>query len=230
MSEVVLVDDDAEVLDINHKYLSKEGYVTHPFTSASKAIMYMRSHPADCVVLDVMMPHMSGFKACSEIRKFSDVPIIFLSGRTQEDDKIKGLLLGADDYVEKPCRMKELSARIMVNIRRKSLVEKGMNQGNTVKCSELTIDKTEHKVYYQDKEEIPLTNQEYDLLNFMAANPNRELTFQEIGEQLRGSYMESDRRIVMVNVSRLRKKLEQYVHLQNMIETVWSKGYSFRVK
>lgn len=229
MSEVVLVDDDAEVLSINHKYLSREGYSTRPFTSAKRAIGYMKEHPVDCVVMDVMMPQMNGFAACNEIRKFSDVPIIFLSGKTEEDDKIKGLVIGADDYMEKPYKLKELSTRIMVNIRRRGLNEKSLSQENVLSFPALKIDMTGHKAYYRGSEEIPLTNQEYELLVFMANNPNREITFQEIGELLRGSYMESDRRIVMVNVSRLRKKLEDYPELRNAIETVWSKGYRFKI-
>lgn len=227
MSEVVLVDDDEEVLSINHKYLSKEGYLIRSFKSATQAVKYVKENPVDCVVLDVMMPQMNGFSACSEIRKFSDVPIIFLSGKTEEDDKVKGLVLGADDYVEKPYRLKELSTRIMVNVRRQSLAKKKEKQENVINLPALKIDMTSHKVFYRGKDEIPLTNQEYELLLYMASNPDKEITFQEIGELLRGSYMESDRRIVMVNVSRLRKKLEEYTELSSMIETVWSKGYRF---
>lgn len=228
MSEVVLVDDDEEVLSINHKYLSKEGYLIRSFKSAKQAVEYVKENPVDCVVLDVMMPQMNGFSACSEIRKFSDVPIIFLSGKTEEDDKVKGLVLGADDYVEKPYRLKELSTRIMVNVRRRSLSTKNEKQENVINLPALKIDMTSHRVFYRGKDEIPLTNQEYELLLYMATNPNKEITFREIGELLRGSYMESDRRIVMVNVSRLRKKLEEYAELSNMIETVWSKGYRFK--
>lgn len=228
MSEVVLVDDDEEVLSINHKYLSKEGYLIRSFKSAKQAVEYVKENPVDCVVLDVMMPQMNGFSACSEIRKFSDVPIIFLSGKTEEDDKVKGLVLGADDYVEKPYRLKELSTRIMVNVRRRSLATKNEKQENVINLPALKIDMTSHRVFYRGKDEIPLTNQEYELLLYMASNPNKEITFQEIGELLRGTYMESDRRIVMVNVSRLRKKLEEYAELSNMIETVWSKGYRFK--
>ena len=132
MSEVVLVDDDEEVLSINHKYLSKEGYLIRSFKSAKQAVEYVKENPVDCVVLDVMMPQMNGFSACSEIRKFSDVPIIFLSGKTEEDDKVKGLVLGADDYVEKPYRLKELSTRIMVNVRRRSLSTKNEKQENVI--------------------------------------------------------------------------------------------------
>lgn len=229
MSEVVLVDDDAEVLSINHKYLSNEGYSIRSFTSAKQAIGYIKEHPVDCVVMDVMMPQMNGFTACNEIRKFSDVPIIFLSGKTEEEDKIKGLVIGADDYMEKPYRLKELSTRIMVNVRRRSLNEKSMRQQeDTINLPALKIDMRSHKVYYRGKEEIPLTNQEYELLLFMVSNPNKEITFQEIGELLRGSYIESDRKIVMVNVSRLRKKLEDYAELRDLIETVWSKGYRLK--
>lgn len=228
MSEVVLVDDDEEVLSINHKYLSKEGYLIRSFTSAKQAVAYVKENPVDCVVLDVMMPQMNGFSACSEIRKFSDVPIIFLSGKTEEDDKVKGLVLGADDYVEKPYRLKELSTRIMVNVRRRSLSIKSEMQENVINLPALKIDMTSHRVFYRGKDEIQLTNQEYELLLYMASNPNKEITFREIGELLRGSYMEGDRRIVMVNVSRLRKKLEEYAELSNMIETVWSKGYRFK--
>lgn len=228
MSNIVLVDDDIEVLNINHKYLSNEGYSIQSFTSPVDAIKYIKQNIVDCIVLDVMMPYMDGFDTCKEIRKFSDVPIIFLSGKVEEDDKINGLVIGADDYIEKPYRLKELAARIMVNIRRKGMAEKKSQKENSINLGAISINVASHKVYYRDKEEIPLTNQEYDLLVYMASNANKDITFKEIGEILRGSYIESDRRIVMVNVSRLRKKLEDYAGLSDMIVTVWSKGYRLK--
>ena len=170
------------------------------------------------------MPETDGYRVCQIIRSFSDCPIIFLSGKSSEEDKITGLLTGADDYIVKPYSLRELKARIDVILRRTN-AQKNTDE-NTLVFGNLQIRKLEHKAYYRGID-LELTNREYDLLLFLAEHPNREVTFEDLGKHLFGSYSETDRRAIMVNVSRLRKKMSIDFALENMIETVWAKGYQF---
>jgi len=221
MYTLLLIDDDTEVLEINAKYFRKNGYKVGTASNAQAGLQMIYSLQPNCIVLDVMMPGMNGFDACREFRKIVDVPILFLTGRTQENDKINGLMLGGDDYIVKPYSLRELSARILVNIRRH---QSTVSSSNQILFPPLRIDLTQHKAYYQE-EEILLSNREFELLYLLAKTPNQTNTFQIIGEAMWGRYSDEDRRAIMVNASRLRKKLESYAGLENLIETVWSKGY-----
>lgn len=229
MYKILLIDDDAEVLDINKKFLMKEGYQVATSTSALKAISVLKKQPCDCIVLDVMMPEMNGFDACAKFREFTDTPIIFLTGKSSEDDRINGLMLGADDYIIKPYSLKELSLRIQALMRRRQASlspAKTTTPATTLSFPPLQIDTLDHKVYCNN-EEIALSNREFSLLQLLVSNPEKTITFEEIGTKIWGTYTDTDRRSIMVNTSRLRKKLEAYSELDGMIETVWSEGYKF---
>lgn len=229
MKKLLLIDDDDDVLAINQKYLIGEGFHVHVTTSPFYGIHYLKKNNVDCILLDVMMPEMDGFQFCSEIRQFSDTPIIFLTGRDSEDDKIQGLVSGADDYIVKPYSLRELKARIDVVLRRYVPMIQQAEDTNQIFVQNLLIDQLAHKVFYKG-EDLGLTNREYEVLLYFAVNPNREITFKELGTALFGTYQESDRQAVMVNVSRLRKKLNVNFEMENLIETVWSKGYKFSTK
>lgn len=229
MYKILLIDDDAEVLEINKKFLMKEGYQVAVSTSASKAIPVIKKYPCDCIILDVMMPELNGFDACAKLRTFTDTPIIFLTGKSSEEDRINGLLLGADDYIVKPFSLKELSLRIQALMRRRQSVQLSTQTtglSSRLSFPPLVIDTLEHKVYCNE-EEIPLSNREFSLLQLLASNPGKTITFEEIGTKIWGTYVEADRRSIMVNTSRLRKKLEVWQELDGIIETVWSEGYRF---
>lgn len=228
MSIILLIDDDKEVLEINKKYLEREGLEVHAFANPARGLQYVQAKPVDCVVLDVMMPGMDGYEFCSKLRTFSSIPVIFLTGKGSEDDRINGLMTGADDYIVKPYSLRELKVRIDVILRR-STPKKNPESDNILTFGKLAIDKLSHKAVYNG-EDLGLANREYEVLLFLASHPNEEITFEQLGTALFGSYMESDRRSVMVNVSRLRKKMTLDFELENMIETVWSKGYKFIAK
>ncbi len=229
MSTLLFVDDDAEVLDINEKFFKEQGYNVITTANPLECIALMKSKKPDCVVLDVMMPGMDGYTLCKEIRKISSTPIIFLTGKSSEDDKINGLVTGGDDYIIKPFSLKELKARIDVILRRVTMMKSEKNTSGQLKFGNLTIDKMAHKALFKG-EDLALTNREFDVLVFLAERPGDEVTFEELGKALFGYYDDADRRSVMVNVSRLRKKMELDFELENMIETVWSKGYKFVAK
>lgn len=225
MSKLLLVDDDIDVLNINKKYFHQLKYDVKVATDAEKAIELLSSFKPECIVMDVMMPGMDGFKACQQIRSKYDIPIIFLTGKDTEDDKINGLLIGADDYMVKPYSLRELDARIQVQIRKHQMLQQSASS-NILEYPPLSLDLVKHKAFYQ-VEEILLSNKEFDLLHLLAASPNQVFTFEDIGNKLWGGYIESDRKTIMVTASRLRKKLDTYPGLSNFIQTVWSKGYQF---
>lgn len=223
MAKLMLIDDDKEVLSINYKYFQKKGYQVSAYATAVAAIKALAHNQPDCILLDVMLPELNGFQAFPKIRERTDAPVIFLTGRVEENDKIKGLLLGADDYIVKPYSLRELEARIMVQLRKHT----PKTVSSLLEFPPLSIDTTAHKVFYEKSEEIILSNREYEFLALLATHPREPMTFQAIGEQLWGTYSDNDRRTIMVNASRLRKKLSSYAGLENCIETVWSKGYQF---
>lgn len=222
--EILLVDDDREVLHIHRQFLMGKGYRVFTAGNVSEALSIVRQHRVCCIVLDVMMPDMDGFTAFPLIRRLTGAPVLFMTGRTEDADRIRGLTLGADDYIVKPCSMEELSLRIGINIR-KSQIPAG--NGGVLEFPPLRIELDSHSAWC-GKEKIPLSNRDYELLLLFAKNPDALVSFEQIGMTLNGAYLEADRKTIMVNTSRLRKKLEQYPGLSGRIETVWGKGYRLR--
>ena len=225
MAEILLIDDDREVLEINRKYLTGEGFTVYTADSPRKGIAYAKKLSPDCILLDVMLPEMDGYEVCRRIRSFSAVPVLFLTGRGTEDDKIDGLTSGGDDYIVKPYSLRELKARIDVILRRMNQLH-AASESHILTFGSLSIDKVAHRAFFQGTD-LNLANREYEVLLYLAEHPDREVTFEELGTALFGSYQENDRRSVMVNVSRLRKRFEGNYELENRIETVWSRGYRF---
>jgi DNA-binding response OmpR family regulator len=236
MNKLLLIDDDKEVLTINTKHFRQLNYEVNYATSANSALKKLESFTPDCIVMDVMMPGIDGFKACTKIKEICQAPIMFLTGRDSEDDKIKGLLLGADDYMVKPYSLRELEVRIQVLIRRYQAISSTQAmQTGILDFPLLTIENDKRKVTYKQTSkkgeiiplELSLTNKEYDLLYMLASSPNKVFTFEDIGKAIWGGYLESDRKTIMVTASRLRKKLDLYQGLSKYVETVWAQGYKF---
>jgi DNA-binding response OmpR family regulator len=226
---LLLIDDDAAVLEMNKKYLVSQDFKVYTASNPLLGLNIAKTKHPDLIVLDVMMPGMDGYELCDRIRQFSAVPIIFLTGKVSEDDKIKGLVTGADDYIIKPFSLKELKARIDAQLRRAGMLTAPKTDQNTLVLGDLKIDMALHKAFYMDKD-LELTNRDYDILMYFCSHPNQTITFESLGKALFGSYSELDRRTIMVNVSRLRKKMNIDYALYNMVETIWSKGYKFIVK
>lgn len=225
MAVILMIDDDREVLEINKKYLTGEGFDVAIASSAQQGIRLAKQCSPDCILLDVMMPDRNGYEVCRMLRSFTSAPILFLTGKSSEDDKITGLTCGADDYIVKPYSLRELKARIDILLRRMGQL-KAASDNHSLVIGNLTIDKVAHKALFLG-EDLGLANREYEVLLYLAEHPDRDITFEELGNALFGTYMEADRRSVMVNVSRLRKKFDGNHELSNHIETVWGKGYRF---
>lgn len=220
MIRLLFVDDDTELQTIQKKYFEREGYEVQTAQHAQSALNLLKDAPPDCIILDVMMPGANGFALCQAIRAKTDTPIIFLTARSFEDDKIQGLLGGANDYLVKPCSLRELSARIQVQLRHLST----RPADTMLYCLPLKLHIASRKVYI-DGMEIPVANREYEALRLLMSRPGQLVLFEEIGAALWGSYREADRSAIMVTVSRLRKKLQQHGAEADIIESVWSRGY-----
>ena len=224
MIRILMIDDDTEVLEINRKFFEENGCEVAISDKAAEGLKLVKKFKPDCILLDVMMPEMDGLILCRGIREVTSVPVLFLSGKVSENDKLKGFEAGGDDYIEKPYSLREVFARMQVHVKRHSATKRSKTSKMTIDLNPFVINLESHKLFYND-EEIIISNKEYDLLLFLAQNPNKLITFEEIGMKLWGTYVETDRRNVMVNVSRLRKKIESQTGVDNLIETVWSKGY-----
>ncbi len=222
MNKILFIDDDTELLEILSASFKEKGFKVKSCSSAKDGIAFLKKKQVDCIVMDVMMPEMDGFTAFEHVRKVSDAPIIYLTGKVSEDDRIDGITLGADDYMLKPFSVRELEARVKMVVRRSG----GNKDSHILSIPPLELDTVAHKVMC-DGEEIVLTAREYELLHMMITFKGDVITYEDIGNFFWGGYNESDKASVMVNVSRLRKKLEENPLSADIIETVWTKGYRF---
>ena len=224
-SSVLIVEDEARIRDIVRDYFAAHGLDCDLARDGEEALDLLRDHDYDAILLDIFMPHLDGFEVCAAVRRNSQVPILFLTARSSEEDVIRGLTCGGDDYLVKPYSLRELKARVDLLIRRRRQLAQASSD-LVLTIGNLSIDRVAHKAFYREQD-LCLANREYEVLLYLAEHPDQDITFEELGTALFGVYRESDRRSVMVNVSRLRKRFEGNYELENRIETVWSKGYRF---
>jgi DNA-binding response OmpR family regulator len=208
-TSILVADDDPQLLRLVTRNLQFEGYEVLPTSDGQQALEQIEERNPDLVLLDVMMPKMDGFTVCQRVREFSTVPIIIITARGQEQDKIRGLDLGADDYLTKPFSVDELLARVRAVLRRVEF--KTMDQAHVLRTSttigELTIDYAQHVVSMAGQEVI-LTPIEYRLLAYMAQNAGRVLTQNLLLEYIWGIEYLGESHMLQVNINRLRRKLE----------------------
>ena len=209
---ILVVDDEKNILDIIVFNLKNEGYETVSASDGEQAVEMQKKYQPDLILLDVMLPKMDGFTVCKTIREYSNVPIIMLTARADEVDKIMGLELGADDYITKPFSMKELSARIVANTRRapSPIAEDSIktSDSNVITSGGIAIDCDKYEVRRKG-EYIDLTVREFDLLKFMATQPEKVFSREMLLEKVWGYEFYGDVRTVDVTIRRLREKLEE---------------------
>lgn len=223
---ILVVDDDEHVLDLLQVYLLKEGYRVLGARNGREALeLFGREHP-DLVVLDIMMPELDGVEVCQRIRKTSRVPIIMLTAKDEDVDKILGLEMGADDYVTKPFNPRELLARIKAVLRRAAEWED--HPGGLLQFPHLEINPANSEVKV-DGNPITCTPKEMQLLATLASNPGRVFTRDQLLEQVWGYEYFGDTRTVDTHIKRLRRKLEVPGDCPWEIKTVWGVGYKFEV-
>ncbi|HHU06251.1 MAG TPA: response regulator transcription factor [Clostridiales bacterium] len=223
----ILVVDDEKLLVKGIKFnLETEGYKVEVAYDGEEAVELARNGNFDLIILDVMMPKLSGLDACMRIREFSTVPIILLTAKAEDVDKIIGFEYGADDYVTKPFNILELKARIRALIRRSQI--QSQNEGsNVIKSGYITID-TERRCAYKDEEPVELTAKEFDLIELLMKNPGRVYSRENLLNIIWGYGYQGDIRTVDVHIRRLREKLERSPAEPEKIMTKWGVGYYFK--
>ena len=220
MEPVILIaEDDADIRRLLRLYLEGEGFRVLEADNGASALALARERTPDMAILDVMMPEMNGFELTRALRRYSDVPILILSARSQDNDKILGLNLGADDYIAKPFNPVEIVARVKAQLRRAA-----RTGSDVLKVGELTLDTASFQLTKGDRQ-ILLTPMEYKILAILMRSPGRIFTKVQLYEGAVGSYFESDDNTMMVHISKLREKIEDDPKTPRHIITVRGLGY-----
>ena len=222
----ILVVDDEKTLVKGMKFnLENEGYEVECAYDGAAALELAREGRFDLLILDVMMPEMDGIEACMKIREFSNVPIIMLTARSEDSDKLMGFACGADDYVTKPFNILELKARVRALLRRAAGVQR--SQGGLLTVGKITLN-TEERVALRDGRTVDLTAKEYDLIELLMRNPRRVYSRENLMNVVWGYTYAGDYRTVDVHIRRLREKLEENPAEPDHIMTKWGVGYYFK--
>ncbi|TDF94749.1 response regulator transcription factor [Paenibacillus piri] len=222
---ILIADDEAEIADLIAMHLEKEGYYTIKVSDGAAAVHAVQSHSIDLAILDIMMPKLDGHEVTRQIREQHRMPIIFLSAKTSDLDKITGLVIGADDYLTKPFNPMELVARVNAQLRRSMYLNQPSTENKSVlEAGGLIIDPDRHTVVQYGRT-VELTPKEFDILYLLACHPSKVFSAEHIFQHVWGeSYYESGN-TVMVHIRTLRKKLGD--DKNKYIKTVWGVGYTF---
>jgi DNA-binding response OmpR family regulator len=223
MKTILMVDDKLSVLALVQDYLGENGYRVVTARNGREALYAARAEKPDLILLDIMMPEMDGYEFLRVYRRDHDTPVILLTARLEETDKVVGLELGADDYVTKPFGMAELVARIRAVLRR---MEKATAEPQSLRVGDVTVDRGTHTVMV-GKRRVDLTPSEFDLLAMLMTTPGRVFSRLELLEALKGNSLEGVERTIDVHVRNLRAKLEPGTDTPRYIQTVFGVGYRF---
>ena len=225
---VLIADDDTKIRELLELYLSKEGFAIEQAADGAEAILKAQQLKPDLIVLDIMMPVMDGMEACRQIRKFSKVPVIMLTARVEDEDRILGLELGADDYVSKPFNPRELVARVKAVLRRAPGKIEGEFAGDILQFPRLVINRQEYMATSYGNP-VQLTAKEMELLWHLGAHPGRVFSREQLLESVWGYEYFGDTRTVDTHIKRIRQKLGIKDDTLWDIKTVWGVGYKFEV-
>ena len=226
-TKILVVDDEKEIEDLIEIYLVSDGYKVYKAYNAADGLDILAQEDIKLVLLDIMMPGMDGLAMCRKIRETSNIPIIILSAKSTDLDKILGLGTGADDYVTKPFNPLELTARVKSQLRRFTQLNPGSDKGKPeteIQIRGLVINKENHKVVVYG-EEVKLTPIEFDILYLLASNPGRVFSTDEIFERVWNEKVYEANNTVMVHIRRLRGKMKEDTRTEKIITTVWGVGY-----
>ncbi len=230
LSKILIVEDDLSIIELERDYLEINGYQVDMENDGIQGLRKAKENSYDLIILDVMLPGIDGFEICRQIRQMKDIPIILVSARKEDIDKIRGLGLGADDYVTKPFGPGELVARVKAHISRyERLVgnNKKPLSKDQIEIRDLVIDKSTRFVHLAEKE-LNLTTKEFDILFLLASNPDRVFSKEELFERIWELDSQGDLATVMVHIRKLREKMESDPSNPLYVETVWGVGYRFR--
>jgi DNA-binding response OmpR family regulator len=226
-ARILLVDDEQSIQTLLSYPLRKDGYHVTSALDGHEALRRFEEGRFDLVILDLMLPHMGGVEVCRQLRSRSQVPIIMLTAKGSETDKVAGLEVGADDYITKPFSMREFRSRVKAALRRSRMVERTIEEGGSIETGELTID-FDRRMVTLGEEEIRVTYVEFEILGALARSPGRVLTRETLLEHVWGDSDYRDPRTVDVHIRHLREKLETDPKEPDYLFTVRGVGYRFR--
>ena len=224
MSKILIIEDEVAIADLEKDYLELSGFDVQIEYAGDKGLTRALKEDFDLIVLDLMLPGIDGFEVCRRIREEKNVPILMVSAKKDDIDKIRGLGLGADDYMTKPFSPNELVARVKAHISRYDTLTS--KSGDVITIGKLMIDKDAHKVTVDGKE-VSLTAKEYDLLLFLAENPNHTFSKEVLFDRIWGMDAIGDVSTVTVHIQRVRDKIN--TENERYIETIWGVGYRFNI-
>ena len=226
---ILIVEDDADISMVEEAYLEAAGFKTRIITDGTGISSLIQKEEYDLILLDLMLPGKSGYEICREIRDKVDVPILMVTARTESVDKVRGLGLGADDYISKPFDPAELVARVNANLRQYERMLQRLPWEKTEEPEEIIIQDLRILVnswkVYKGEKEIKFPNREFELLKFLAMNPNIVFSKEQLFEKIWGYDYVGDSATVMVHINRIREKIEDDSKNPRILETVWGAGY-----
>lgn len=229
MSKILIIEDEEAIADLEKDYLEMSGYEVLIENDGSKGLEAALKENIDLLVLDLMLPGVDGYEICKKVREEKNIPILMVSAKKDDIDKIRGLGLGADDYMTKPFSPSELVARVKAHLSRyERLVGSSQKANDVIEIRGLKIDKTARRVFVNGEEKI-FTTKEFDLLTFLAENPNHVFTKDELFREIWDMESIGDIATVTVHIKKIREKIEYDTSKPQYIETIWGVGYRFKV-
>ncbi|MBQ4529937.1 MAG: response regulator transcription factor [Lachnospiraceae bacterium] len=229
MSKILIVEDEESIADLERDYLELSGFEVEIENSGDVGLQRAVNEDFDLIILDLMLPEVDGFEICKKIREEKNTPVIMVSAKKDDIDKIRGLGLGADDYMTKPFSPSELVARVKAHLARyERLIGSSAQENEIIEIRGLKIDKTARRVYINDEEKT-FTTKEFDLLTFLAQNPNHVFTKEELFQKIWDMESIGDIATVTVHIKKIREKIEVNTAKPQYIETIWGVGYRFKV-
>ena len=229
MSRILIVEDEVAIADLEKDYLELSGFEVEIENDGKSGLERALNEDFDLFILDLMLPEVDGFEICKQIRKKKNTPILMVSGKKDDIDKIRGLGLGADDYVTKPFSPSELVARVKAHLARyERLIGSNTVENDIVEIRGIKIDKTARRVWVNG-EEKQFTTKEFDLLTFLAENPNHVFTKEELFRKIWDMESIGDIATVTVHIKKIREKIEMNTNKPQYIETIWGVGYRFKL-
>ena len=229
MSKILIVEEEEAIADLEKDYLELSGFEVQVANDGVKGLELALSDDFNLVILDLLLPGVDGFEICRKVREEKNTPIIMVSAKKDDIDKIRGLGLGADDYMTKPFSPSELVARVKAHLARyERLIGTGVQENDIIEIRGLKIDKTARRVWING-EEKNFTTKEFDLLTFLAQNPNHVFTKEELFSKIWDMESIGDIATVTVHIKKIREKIEYDTAKPQYIETIWGVGYRFNV-
>ena len=229
MSRILIVEDEVAIADLEKDYLELSGFEVEIENDGTKGLERALHEEFDLFILDLMLPGVDGFEICKKIRETKNTPILMVSAKKDDIDKIRGLGLGADDYVTKPFSPSELVARVKAHLARyERLIGSNMPQNDIIEIRGIKIDKTARRVWVNG-EEKQFTTKEFDLLTFLAENPNHVFKKEDLFRKIWDMESIGDIATVTVHIKKIREKIEMNTNKPQYIETIWGVGYRFKL-